>query len=121
VRGSLGTPRPPSLAPARGVRSEAMGLLFRRRRPLLGAAMLAGAGTLAYRAGQRRQSEQDEYDAHEYDQDQAIAGGYQQASPAGGPAGGGTAGELERLKSLLDQGVLTQEEFAAAKQKVLAG
>src|SRR4051812_9739996 len=99
-----------------------MGLLFRRRRPLLGAAMLAGAGTLAYRAGQRQQADQDASYDHEYDQDQAIAGGYQQAPPpAPPPAGGGTAAELERLKTLLDQGVLTPEEFQAAKQKVLAG
>jgi hypothetical protein len=32
-----------------------------------------------------------------------------------------TVDQLERLKGLLDQGVLTQDEFAAAKQKVLAG
>jgi hypothetical protein len=95
-----------------------MGLLFRRRRPLLGAAMLAGAGTMAYRAGQRRQADEDASYAHEYDQDQAIGGAYQQAPPS---EGGGTVAELERLKALLDQGVLTPEEFAAAKQQVLAG
>ena len=103
-----------------------MGLMFRRRRPLLGAAMLAGAGTMAYRAGQRQQADEDAYYAHEYDQDQAIAGTYQQPPPppAGGMAGGtagGTVAELERLKALYDQGVLTPEEFQAAKQQVLAG
>jgi len=30
-------------------------------------------------------------------------------------------GQLERLKSLLDQGALTQEEYDAAKQQVLQG
>lgn len=105
-----------------------MGLMFRRRRPLLGAAMLAGAGTVAYRAGQRRQADADAAAAHEYEQDQAIAVGNQQGPPQGyqqgyqqaPPPAGGTVAELERLKALLDQGVLTQEEFEAAKRQVLA-
>ncbi len=33
---------------------------------------------------------------------------------------GGTADELEKLKGLHDRGVLTDDEFAAQKQKVLA-
>ena len=39
------------------------------------------------------------------------------------PAAGGTdiASELVKLKGLMDQGVLTQEEFDQAKQKLLAG
>ncbi|NGN62637.1 SHOCT domain-containing protein [Streptomyces sp. A7024] len=86
--------------------------MFRRRRPLARAAMLAGASAVAYKAGQRQQ-------------DQAAGGAYeQQAAPpaaAPAPAGGGTVADLERLKALLDQGVLTQEEFEAAKQKILEG
>jgi len=34
---------------------------------------------------------------------------------------GSSADELEKLNSLHDQGVLTDDEFAAQKQKVLAG
>jgi hypothetical protein len=90
-----------------------MGLLFRRRRPLLGAAMLAGAGTVAYQAGRRHQADEEAADTGRYD-----AGQYQNPPGAGA---GGTAAELERLKALLDQGVLTPAEFDAAKQKVLAG
>ncbi len=41
-----------------------------------------------------------------------------QAAPA---AGGGLADELAKLKSLLDSGVLTQDEFDAAKQRIIAG
>jgi hemolysin activation/secretion protein len=39
------------------------------------------------------------------------------------PAAGGTdiASKLVELKGLMDQGVLTQEEFDQAKQKLLAG
>src|SRR3954453_1199345 len=96
-----------------GVRT--MGLLFRRRRPLLGAAMLAGAGTVAYQAGKRRQADQDGSYTGQYDD----AGQYDQ-NPSGGGTGG-TAAELERLKALLDQGVLSPAEFNAAKQKVLTG
>ena len=102
-----------------------MGLLFRRRRPLLGAAMLAGAGTVAYQAGKRRQADDDGYYADDgggpgqYNAGQYNAGQYEQ-NPSGGGAGG-TAAELERLKALLDQGVLTPAEFDAAKHKVLAG
>jgi hypothetical protein len=100
-------------------------MMFRRRRPLARAAMLAGAGTLAYQAGKQRQADQNEDYAHEYNQDQAIAGTYQQPAPppavAPAPAGGGMVAELERLKALLDQGVLTPDEFDAAKQKILAG
>ena len=45
------------------------------------------------------------------------------APPPVAPSGGPTdlAAKLTELKGLMDQGVLTQEEFAAAKQKLLAG
>ncbi len=35
-------------------------------------------------------------------------------------SGGGVAGELEKLSQLKDQGVITDEEFAAQKAKLLA-
>jgi hypothetical protein len=102
-----------------------MGFGFRRRRPLMRAAMLAGAGTLAYQAGKRRQADESADYTHEYEQDQAIAGAYQPQAPPPAPAtvhaGGGTVAQLERLKALLDQGALTQQEFDAAKQQVLNG
>ncbi len=43
--------------------------------------------------------------------------------PAAAPAAGGTdiASKLVELKGLMDQGVLTQDEFDQAKQKLLAG
>ncbi|UBU09521.1 SHOCT domain-containing protein [Nonomuraea gerenzanensis] len=85
-----------------------MGLLYRRRRPLRNAAMLAGAGVLAYQAGKRHQ-ETGEYDQDPYE-------------PSGPPqSGGGMADQLERLKALLDQGAISEEEYRTAKQQVLSG
>jgi hypothetical protein len=91
--------------------------MFRRRRPLLRGAMLAGGATLAYQAGKRQQRDIQ----HEYDQDEAIAmsqAPMAPAPPAAAPATD-TVSELERLKGLLDQGALTQEEFDAAKRQIL--
>lgn len=97
--------------------------LVGRRRPLMRAAMVGGAG---YAAGKRRaRTEQ-----HEYDQDAAIG---QQAPPlaaappqaaAPAPAAMSEADRiqaLKNLKELLDTGVLTQAEFDAQKQKLLNG
>lgn len=36
-------------------------------------------------------------------------------------AGSGTVEQLERLKKLLDEGALSQQEYETAKQRVLSG
>lgn len=100
--------------------------LVGRRRPLMRAAMVGGAG---YAAGKRRaRTEQ-----HEYDQDAAIAQEAPPAAPAEpaatpaaapAPAAMSEADRiqaLKNLKELLDSGVLTQAEFDAQKQKLLNG
>src|SRR5690348_9449128 len=95
-----------------------------RRRPLLRAAMVGGAG---YAAGKHRARAQE----HEYEQDAQLAG-MQQAPPQAAPAAAGPApaapmsesdriAALKNLKDLLDSGVLTQAEFDAQKQKLLNG
>jgi membrane protease subunit (stomatin/prohibitin family) len=43
------------------------------------------------------------------------------AAPAAAPAGDDIASKLTQLKGLMDQGVLSPDEFAAAKSKLLAG
>ena len=84
-----------------------MGLFFRRRRPVM--RMAAGAATagVAYNAGKRHAEGEPE--------DAPAAPG---PAPAAAPAGDATA-ELERLAQLHQSGALTDDEFAAAKAKVL--
>jgi hypothetical protein len=87
------------------------------------AAMVGGT---AYAVGKRAQRGQDrEYDQEarieELENQQAYAA--QQAAPPVPPSGGPTdiAEQLTQLKSLMDQGILSPDEFAAAKAKLLAG
>ena len=90
-----------------------------RRRPLARAAVVGGA---AYYAGKKRTESR----AADEAQDQQIADLQdKQAQPqhATPPAVGSDdmVEQLTNLKSLLDQGILTQAEFDTQKQKVLAG
>jgi hypothetical protein len=96
-----------------------------RRRPLLRAAAVGGG---AYAMGKRRARSQ-EQDAY---QDQRIGDlESQQQAPAPAPAavaeppaaGGMSSDALDRLQELAklhEQGVLTDEEFAVQKSKILA-
>ncbi len=90
---------------------------MRRRRPLLRGAMVGGVGYAAGRAGAR-------HAAQEESQEQRLAGvESQQAPPSPSPAAPSetTVEQLQKLAQLRDSGVLTNEEFEAQKQKVLAG
>ena len=94
---------------------------FGRRRPLMRAAMVGG---VAYHAGKKTQEGRDadyERDARlaELEQQQAMAAAPAPAAPAA-PAEPDMFEQLERLAKLKEQGVLTEEEFAAQKQKLLA-
>ena len=97
-------------------------MLMRRRRPLMRAAMVGGT---AYAVGKHAQRGQEREDEQEYrlQQLEAQQSSQQQPAPAMAPSGGPTdiAANLAQLKGLLDQGALTQAEFDAAKQKLLAG
>jgi hypothetical protein len=89
-----------------------------RRRPLLRAAAVGGG---AYYAGKRRQ----ESAQREQDQEARIEGLESQPPPvaaAPAPAVGvqpDSITQLKQLGELHEQGVLTDEEFAAEKAKVL--
>jgi len=98
-------------------------------------AVVAGTATAVSGGMQRRQQEkaqgQAEQQAYEASQQQAQidaaaqAAAAQYAQPAApapaAPAGGGTdlVAELQKLASLKDAGILSDEEFAAAKAKLL--
>jgi hypothetical protein len=94
-----------------------MGLMFRPRRPLMRVAAGAATATVAYKAGQRR-TEQNQYD-------EQVANSQTQAAPppaAPAPAPAAPADStaaLERLAKLHESGALNDEEFAAAKSKLL--
>ena len=78
-------------------------------------AVVAGTATAVSGRVQRRQAARyDEQDQQQYAQQQAQ---YQQPPPAA-PEEDATA-KLQNLAQLHAQGVLTDEEFAAAKAKIL--
>ena len=78
-------------------------------------AVVAGTATAVHGRVQRRQAAKyDEQDQQQYAQEQQQDA--QQAPPA--PEDDSTA-QLQNLAALHTQGVLTDEEFAAAKAKIL--
>lgn len=85
---------------------------------LLRAAIVGGA---AYHVGKRVQGGRDQDAAQQQQIDDLQAQQAPAAPAAAAPASSedGMA-KLEQLKSLLDQGVLTQAEFDVQKQKILA-
>ena len=107
-----------------------------RRRPLMRAAVVGGGAYMAGKAHARNQAEQAQYQA---DQDARISDleqqqatqqpaqdQYQQAPPpqapppAAAPASSPMIDQLNQLAALHQQGVLTDDEFAAAKAKLFA-
>ena len=107
--------------------------MFRRRRPLLRAAVVGGG---AYMAGKHVARSQQEQAQMEGDQDQRISDleqqqsyqqpppqqSYQQAPPPAAAPSQSSAmlDQLNQLAALHQQGVLTDDEFAAAKAKLFA-
>jgi len=98
--------------------------MFRRRRPLLRAAVVGGG---AYVAGKHVANRQADQAAMEADQDARISDLEQQQAPAPAPAPAAAAAppasspmidQLNQLADLHQQGVLTDEEFASAKAKL---
>lgn len=93
-----------------------------RRRPLLRAAVVGGGAYMAGKSVARRQEAQYQQDA---DQDARISDleqqqAYQQPPPpAQAPAASSAMiDQLNQLAALHQQGVLTDDEFAAAKAKL---
>ena len=101
--------------------------MFARRRPLLRAAVVGGG---AYAAGRHmgRQAEQQQSAEAEQnqrldqvEQQQYAAPPQQQYAPPPQQAAAAPSmyDQLEQLSALHDQGALTDDEFAAAKAKIL--
>jgi Short C-terminal domain len=104
--------------------------MMRRRRPLLRAAAVGGGAYMAGKHNANRQAEQAQY---QQDQDARISNleaqqqqpSYQQAPPAPEPPPPPAAApspmidQLNQLAALHQQGILSDEEFAAAKAKLL--
>jgi hypothetical protein len=84
-------------------------------------AVVAGTATAVSNRVSRRQAER--WQRQEYEQQAQYAAPPPQPAPAQPPApaagGADMTAELERLATLRNQGVLTDEEFAAAKAKLL--
>ncbi len=90
--------------------------MFRRRRPLMRAAMVGGAG---YYAGKKIQQgrEEDAYRDARLDEVETQQG----AAPAAGGMTDELIDQLGKLGQLHEQGVLTDDEFDSQKQKLLQG
>ena len=94
---------------------------FVRRRPLLRAAAVGG---IAYHAGKRSEQRQADEQQQAYDEGYAAAQPQAAPPPAAAPSGGMSDEVIRQLKELGDlhtQGILTDTEFEAQKQKLLAG
>jgi membrane protease subunit (stomatin/prohibitin family) len=86
--------------------------------PFLLRAAIVGGG--AYAVGRHVQGSRDQNAAQNQQIADLQAQQAQQVQAAPAPAGDEDAmAKLEQLKGLLDQGVLTQAEFDAQKQKIL--
>ncbi len=107
--------------------------MMRRRRmgPSLlgvaaGTAVIAGTAGAVHHHQQQKYANQQQQAAYEAQQQQAAveaaaaqAVAQQQYAPLLRPAGMDTAAEIQKLAELKAQGILTDEEFAAAKAKLL--
>ena len=97
--------------------------MLMRRRPLLRAAAVGGT---AYAVGKSRGRQAETQQQAEYDQNQRLDDlEQQQAPPAPAPAAPAAPAtssmldQLTQLSALHEQGALTDDEFTAAKAKLL--
>jgi hypothetical protein len=96
-----------------------MGLMFRRRRPLMRMATGAAVAGTAYHMGKKNAQQAEVNDQAQ----QAYAATQPPPAPAYAPptppAASGTTADLDQLVQFHNQGVLSDEEFTAAKAKLL--
>ena len=84
-------------------------------------AVVAGTATAVSNRVSRRQAERWQQQDYEQQAQYAAAPPPAPAPPPAAPAAGGAdmTAELERLAALRNQGVLTDDEFAAAKRRLI--
>lgn len=82
---------------------------------------MMGGAVMAGRASQRHQTQEQDQEQRldQLEQQPATAAPAPAAAPAAAPETG-LAAQIQQLATLKDQGVLNDEEFEAAKQKLLA-
>lgn len=104
--------------------------MMRRRRPLMRGAMVAGTGYAVAKSGSRKQAAEQSQNQQIADQQQQIDQLQAQQAPAApppapapqaaaAPSEDDRVDQLVKLKGLLDAGVLSDEEFATEKARIL--
>jgi len=102
--------------------------MFRRRRPLMRAAVVGGGAYVAGKKVAQRSAEQGqaEQGQQENEQDERLATLEDQASATADPPAQDTPAtapsmpdQLKQLAALHEQGALTDDEFATAKARLL--
>ena len=97
-------------------------MIMRRRRPLLRAAVVGGGAYMAGKSAANRSAERADQDARISDLEDPAQ---QQAPPVPEPRAGQASGDsdvlgqLTKLVQMHDRGALTDEEFSAAKARLL--
>jgi hypothetical protein len=95
--------------------------MIMRRRPLLRAAVVGGGAYMAGKSAARRQQEQDMQDQRIGDLEQQQAGYQQSAQQVPAQGSPSVIDQLNQLSAMHDKGALTDDEFAAAKSRLLGG
>ena len=96
-------------------------MMMRRRRPLLRAAVVGGGAYLAGKSAANRSADRADQDARISN----LEAQQQQAAPVPEPRAGQASGDpdvlgqLTRLVEMHERGALTDEEFSAAKARLL--
>jgi hypothetical protein len=97
-------------------------MIMRRRRPLLRAAVVGGGAYMAGKSAANRSADRADQEARISDLEASQqAQAPQVPEPRGGQAPGDSdvLGQLTKLVQMHDSGALTDEEFSAAKARLL--
>ena len=97
--------------------------MIMRRRPLLRAAVVGGGAYMAGKSAARRQQERDHAESRQNQriQDLEQQPAHQQSAQVPSQGSPTLFDQLNQLSIMHDKGSLTDEEFAAAKSRLLGG